>query len=198
MYMDAIAPLWVVGTERELHEAIVSRTLTANQSVEDEHFRSAYEWLADQLKRRLPGYTGKIPILAWYEKPKNLEFGYLPPGTRGVCIKCQIPVERVLSINSEGWLTVLNQWHLPLARDELLIFEGINVGIGSFDNLEPLQQQVVVDSWDRIFDVTAMKKAGYDPELCALVEKVEASEFCWNEFTSFTARPIEEARMELA
>jgi hypothetical protein len=112
-------------------------------------FEAAYEWMCCQMARRLPVWTGTLPIWAWPNRP-NLRSearpGRWPAGA--LLVTADVPRARCLFSDFELWHSVLNDQ--PLALDE-----------ASWDALTDrgASDRDVEGAWDAIFGFGA----GGDP-----------------------------------
>jgi len=60
----------------------------------------AYRWMAEQMKKRLPGCSGRLPIWAWHRpRPDLRRAGHLEKGTAGVCLELLVSADCVLLSN---------------------------------------------------------------------------------------------------
>jgi hypothetical protein len=115
------ATLWTVQTREVWEEFQRKGVLRAEGRRVIPEFREAYQWLMEQMKERLPGYSGRYPLWAWYHPKPDLRYaGLLPRGTRGVRIEFVAPVDRILLSDFDAWHAVLNKGFLALdeAEDE--------------------------------------------------------------------------------
>ena len=128
-----------------------------------DHFRPAYSWMIDQMRRRLPPSRARFPWWGWYRwsgkdraKPDLRAGGHLPKGIRGVRIELDIDPEEVLLSDFSDWHFPLNNFFLPLDETEDERFEQEEKRTRftfSGARTSPLQS-VVFASWERIFDLS--------------------------------------------
>jgi len=145
-----------------------SGTLCCDARLSDKDFAEAYEWMAEQMCKRLqvrrPAY-GVLPLWAWYQwdgeqrrKPDLRSGGHLPRGERGVRIEFEIDDNLVLLSDFELWHYVLNYWYLPasVAEDEAFSAKLTERGM-SFYKTKPLPEptfdKAIRESWERIFNL---------------------------------------------
>ena len=124
----------------------------------------SYGWMAHQMRRRLPGTAGKWPWWGWCRwegaarpRPDLRNGGHLLRGTRGVRIKLDIAKPHVLLSDFDAWHAVLNRWFLSVSEEEDEAFEQELAASGTRTTRpypEPYHTRIV-ESWDRIFDLTA-------------------------------------------
>lgn len=116
-------------------------------------FPKAYEWLVDQMDKRIEGNDGRYPIWLWTEFPKEFR-SYYP---KGVVLKVEIPDEKVLLSNFDAWHNVINNTYFCLTDEE-------------WDATEESDDVIVngvskEDSWLRIFNILEGKVQGTTPVL---------------------------------
>lgn len=132
--------------------------------VADERFvlpewRCAYQWMADQLAKKVPPPAGvTVPVWAWYRahgslrpKPDLRRSGHLAKGQKGVRIECVLPAEQVLLSSFDGWHAVLNNHCLSLDDAEYENHEHLARTL-SAEAFERVKQQ----SWQGIFDLNLL------------------------------------------
>lgn len=106
-------------------------------TLEEDRFYIAYDWMRQQMTKRIPDYQGNWPWWAWHtwgqrdgqplHKPDlRYERFLYADGEQHVRIELQIPDDKVLLSCFDGWHSVLNHWYLcytdeedDAARDEL-------------------------------------------------------------------------------
>ena len=158
----------------------------------DHYFRSAYDWMLNQMKKRITDYPDKYPIWAWYfPKPDLRKAAYLPKGTKGVRIECQVSAQRVLLSDFETWHNVLNDCYLALAEKEDEKWEKQAAKNKQSKNIQ-LIQQAKEKSWEKIFNLKALESQadknwlGSIQNIQATLEKIYLSEV--KKVTIFTAK----------
>lgn len=75
----------------------------------------AYEWLREQMRLRLPGYSGELPIWAFDEKP-DLRCQWRHDREH-VLLKIDVPRQRLVLTDYDKWHGVLNGWYLEAAHE---------------------------------------------------------------------------------
>ena len=144
-----------------------SGTLRCDTRFADRDFMPAYEWMAQQMLRRLKVCppNSAIPLWAWYQweghrrRPADLRRGgYLPAGERGVRIKFEIDDDLVLLSDFELWHYVLNYLYLPISLADGEAFEtrlaerGLSIH-KTTSRPDSVFDRIVKESWNRIFDL---------------------------------------------
>ena len=148
------ADIW---TSLQLRKCLIARR-PAREWIE------SYDWMAQQMRPRLPGAAGRCPWWGWYRwegvarpRPDLRSGGHLLCGTRGVRIELDIARSHVLLSDFDAWHAVLNRWFLSLSEAEDEAFEQELAASGTrttWPYPQPYHTRIV-ESWDRIFDLTA-------------------------------------------
>jgi hypothetical protein len=143
--------LWTIQTEdvyqKLLQDKIYYCDINKSILCEEESFRTAYGWMSNQMKIKIPSNV-KYPIWAWhsrdgkYKKPDLRQSGHAARGTKLVCIEIDVPDNEVLLSDFDKWHFVLNDFYC--GDDEDLFY-----------NLTEEQQKIEKEkSWNKIFDIT--------------------------------------------
>ena len=141
-------------------------------------FLPSYRWIMEQMKKRLPEYTGRFPVWTWYQpKPDLRGSGHFNRGTKAVRIECIVPKSRVLPSDFDAWHCVLNQGYLYLTDEEEQFWESrLPDPFCRYENLSPDIQAEMRLSWERIFDLELMIKSDWwtsdKQHLQAVIEKI--------------------------
>ncbi len=110
------------------------------------HLPDSYKWMMEQMTLRIPHYTGRAPVWAWYQPKPDLRFWSWRVQSDEQFVRIEFRVERsnVLLSNFDVWHAILNGWYLPLTKEE--------------DN-ESLKrsQEEMRESWNRIFDLELLE-----------------------------------------
>lgn len=152
----------------------------------DEHLLAAYEWMREQMTRRLPNYEGNHPWWA-YDYKLDLRahrFHTYPPNERGVRMELEIPQEKILLSAYGAWHCVLSRWYLPYATDpedyeregDAWNAEAKAHGVDTYQNSVPLPEpweSRMRASWERIFDVDDLRETN---TIQATFERLELAE----------------------
>lgn len=128
------------------------------------YHREAYEWIAGQMRLRLPPLHARFPLWGWClwqglgrPRPDLRASGHLARGTPGVRVEFDIPKDKVLLSDFDAWHCVLNKRFLSLTEDEDNAFAAELESARVQDRWpypEPFRSRVV-SSWQRIFDLEA-------------------------------------------
>lgn len=160
--------LWSIQSAKAWKELQSSGILHSNARYALDGFAPAYEWMGEQMDKRLPVQrpaADALPLWAWYQyngaqkrKPDLRRAGHLPHGERGVRIEFEIDDNLVLLSDFDLWHYVLNYWYLPVSTDRAEDFETRLARLGlSFYTTKPLSNPVLDEeikaSWNRIFDL---------------------------------------------
>lgn len=159
--------LWTIQSMAAWQVLIASRILHCyDQNIWDENF-DAYSWLIDQMEQRiqLRRPQNAFPLWAWYQwngerrnRPDLRTSGHLPRGDKGVRIEFQMSDHLVLLSDFDLWHYALNYWYLPQSIDDGELFEAklAEQGLSFYDTKpipEPEFHNIIVKSWERIFDI---------------------------------------------
>ncbi len=128
-------------------------------------FRDAYDWLAGQMRQRIPGYGGGYSWWGWRSpKPDLRRSGHLPRGTRGVRLELELDLAQVLLSGFDAWHIVLSRGYLALteAEDEAWDerFRAAVPDSSVWPAPEPWHSEILA-SWERIFDLEALAASEY-------------------------------------
>ena len=159
--------LWAIQTEEAWSELQTHGVLRATRKDIEEDFFHAYEWMVDQMAKRLPMRPGqdRFPLWAWYQwqneerrKPDLRSGGYMPKDQKGVRIEFEYPDQSALLSDFGLWHYVLNYWYLPESEADGEAFEAELTAAGlSLFTQKPVPDagfhKRIVQSWDRIFDL---------------------------------------------
>lgn len=138
--------LWTIQHKAAYEELLRKGVLRANpEYIFEEFFRESYEWMAEQMKKRIgsPPEGVHLPIWAWYQwegKRKRLDMRthgcWSDKGVPIVLLTLDVPDECVLLSDFDYWHVVLN--------DSALIFP--------IDNNTVYSKEEQRKSWEKIFD----------------------------------------------
>jgi hypothetical protein len=169
--------LWTIQHEDVLRIVREKGVFRADGRRCDRDFREAYAWLRQEVRKRVPGATGRPLIWAWKQpKPDLRQSGHLHEGTPGVRIELEIPDERVLLSDFDGWHFRLSSSYLPISaadmerwheqdRKKLQALQKENPRITTAELNRRIDEDVVdviEGSWDRVFDLPLMQTAFCD------------------------------------
>ncbi|MDQ1146528.1 hypothetical protein QE429_003355 [Bacillus sp. SORGH_AS 510] len=108
-------------------------------------FSDAYNWMMQQMKKKIPKYTGEYPIWLWTEKPDLRRYGHLNKGERGVLLKVEIEDSRLLLSDFMAWHSVIYNTYFFIDEDEDHLFYTSN-------------RTAIEESWQRIFDLEFLEQ----------------------------------------
>lgn len=111
-------------------------------------YPNEYQWIMQQMKKRLPNYNGEHPIWLWVKKPDMRQTGHFRGGTKCVRLTVELDETDVLISDFEDWHCVLNNWFCSDNEKEDIAFE------------QGLLNITKEDSWERIFALHRIR----DPE----------------------------------
>jgi hypothetical protein len=165
--------LWTIQRAARYDQWSKSRPLVTHASLIDTDLRSAYEWMSEQMAKRVgpPPNGVSFPIWAWryFAGKKNarpdLRRSLLPSGTAGVLLELELHPDGVVMSDFQKWHCVLNRCHLPLTHAEADRFEArladVTVPPGALPP-EPFASEIV-QTWERVFDVDGPRTDAWEP-----------------------------------
>lgn len=121
-------------------------------------FRDQYIWLVEQMKQCIgdPPQGVYYPVWAWYifdsqnKKPDLRLSGYRMPGEQSVCIEIEIPKEKVLLSDFDGWHFVLgHSYYIRGGSEE----ESDRIDIWLDGLSEEERNKEIESSWLSIFNI---------------------------------------------
>lgn len=147
---------WSIRSLAELELLQNGETLITPDDKIDDYHVTAYQWMTKELTKRIepPPQGVTYPIWVWRywnsrtkPKPDLRCGGHLARGTKAVRLELEIPDEKVLLSDFDGWHAVLNEWYH--AEDE--------ADWERFDELEKtlnpkIRKKLIEESWHKIFD----------------------------------------------
>lgn len=112
----SLLTLWTIRHRDEFDMLMHDGVLRTDAEHIDKDFRSAYQWMGNQLAKKVEPPLGCVyPLWAWWhwqgsQRPMpDLRSGaHLPKGTLGVRIKFTIELSEVLLSDFDAWHAVLN------------------------------------------------------------------------------------------
>lgn len=120
--------LWTIQHKKAYEEMLRTGVLRANSAhIFDEFFRESYEWMAEQMKKRVgaPPDGVELPVWAWYQwegMRKRTDMRH--HGRAGdkrvpiVLLTIDVPDDQVLLSDFDYWHVVLNDGELIFPYDE--------------------------------------------------------------------------------
>jgi len=161
--------IWSIQSRKAWEHLSEFGFLESNRHHSESSWPHAYEWMRDQLAKRIgePVRSDAMPLWGWYQwgsKGKRPDLRCLrhhwgPEGNH-VMIECELPDDEVLLSDHDAWHIALNNSHLPLDEDDDKKFDaklehyGWKAGAPNPDPLLPEIQK----SWEHIFDLDALKE----------------------------------------
>lgn len=144
--------------------------------------RRPYEWMRQQMKKRLPWTSGDYPVWAWLAEDHAKRFQpdarWGSVGEVMVEVGFEVPESRVLLSDFMAWHQVLN--NDAIVDNDALYSLGIS-------------EETKIASWDRIFDPSSLVPHWSDGSRQACVDRVFGSEILYAK--EFTIRPIDESEL---
>lgn len=138
--------LWTIQYREAYEEMLQTGVLRANpEYITDEIFRESYNWMAEQMKKRIgdPPEGVKWPVWAWYQwegrrkRPDMRHHGrWSDKGAPIVLLTIDVPDNQVLLSDFDYWHSVLNDGDIIFPYDENAVY-----------SKEERQK-----SWENIFD----------------------------------------------
>ena len=156
--------LWTIQTDRAYQRLVKDGQLIADAAYCDPDFERPYQWMLDQMKGRLrlEGPAPSAAVWAWSKwdpptrkRPDLRARGHLPPGESGYRIGLEVSVKDILLSDYNLWHHVLNYWYIPTCERDSNLFDSVhNQHRYGWDHLAPPNlHDLIVDSWERIFDL---------------------------------------------
>ena len=151
--------LWTIQPVETFTRLQREKVLYVDEHTVPEEFRHAYDWMREQMARRIPGYGGHYPWWGWVNRPDLRRSGHLPPGTKGVRLELEVPDAEVLLSDFDAWHCVLNRSYLALTEEEDEAWEArFRSAVPdpyAWPPPEPWYSEILA-SWERIFDLHAL------------------------------------------
>lgn len=157
--------VWTIQPLQVLVRLAEEQVLYADPHQIPEEFRHAYDWMRDQMWRRIHGYSGRYPWWGWASPCPDLrQSGHLPRGTRGVRLELALAPVEVLLSDFDAWHVVLNHGYLALSENEEeewdQRFETAVPNRLAWPPPEPWYADIL-DSWERIFQLEVLTASDY-------------------------------------
>ncbi|MBR5565358.1 MAG: DUF3841 domain-containing protein [Roseburia sp.] len=138
--------LWTIQHKAAYEDMLRTGVLRANpEYILEEFFRAPYEWMAEQMKKRIgtPPEGAELPVWAWYQwegkrkRPDMRSHGCSSDkGVPIVLLTIDVPEECVLLSDFDYWHVVLNDGELIFPFDENAVYS----------------KEERQESWEKIFD----------------------------------------------
>lgn len=157
MHPDALVRVWTYQGDDAWNIAQARGYFSgSSHHIENEdHFAPApYAWMREQMKKRLPDYSGDYPVWAWMKRLSAKKWPQKYMGTQERHrITALIPRKRILISNYETWHSVLNNGLLCDTEAEYDAFEaewGFHPSTQSAE-YSRAYAAAVEPSWEKIF-----------------------------------------------
>lgn len=118
---------------------------STKEGIEWPEFLEAYGWMMEQMVKRLPDFSGYYPIWAWPKRPDLRSYGQDFSQGSHVLLTLEVPEDRVLLSDFNGWHFILNGRFLALTEME----------DEEREKLPPTSEEIR-QSWEYIFDPEKM------------------------------------------
>ncbi|AGX43885.1 DUF3841 domain-containing protein [Clostridium saccharobutylicum] len=165
--------LWTIQNEGAYEKFKDTRILRANDRFICEDMIFHYNWIADQMKKRIGLLISekiKYPIWVWYQwngikhKKPDLRFsGHLEKGTKGVLLELEVEPQNALLSDFQDFNNVLNYGYISDSEEEYDSFYNELERYGySHYNLQSADKKSDIldeyklrlyESWEKIFDL---------------------------------------------
>ncbi|WHE88346.1 DUF3841 domain-containing protein [Lachnoanaerobaculum gingivalis] len=152
--------LWTIQHKTTYDILLETGRLIANEKslLFEGAFRSSYDWLAKQMKKRIgmPPNGVRYPIWAWYQwegvrkRPDMRTHRY--GGKKGipiVLLSIDVPDNMVLLSDFDMWHVILNDGYLPLYEK---------------DDIEYPSEDEKLKSWENVFCIDEVTDCWYIPK----------------------------------
>jgi hypothetical protein len=159
--------LWTIQTPEVLERVRTEGILYAEPERSEfiAEFPEPFEWVREEMDRRVPGHGGHFPWWAWYcPQPDLRRFSRAhPAGEDLVKIELLVPKSEVLLSAFSAWEMAMGCGYVCLNYPELDAWdqEMERHGINDCNRLPPEPwQATVISTWERIFDIPALEAGG--------------------------------------
>lgn len=164
------------GWEEAQQRGYLTGSHSAKYELND--FEYAYEWMRSQMAKRIPGFSGDLPVWGWLNRQNERKWKNSwivkdrtiePTFPR---IIASVPRKRILASCYELWHFHLNNWHIALSpqhEEDFDVSYPRNFGPG--ENAE--YQNKVEENWEKVFDI-GTPRSGYELEGYGKIDIVQA------------------------
>lgn len=115
----------------------------------------SYDWLREQLLRRIPGYTGRYPWWAYDHRPDLRRLRHMmQSGEVHALLELAVPSERVAILPARAWDSIFSGQYVAADRRESLDWERRRRRAVRDEDQWPLPEpwhSELLASWERIF-----------------------------------------------
>lgn len=126
-----------------------------------------YEWMREQMAKRIPDFSGDLPVWAWLKR-ENGKKRVRDPYTRLIAL---VPRKRILASCYDLWHHPLNNWFIATTEEEDKNYDQRwpkYIGHG-----EDSQHQKEVElHWEKIFDLREAR-TGYTLKNYGVLERIQ-------------------------
>ena len=133
-------------------------------SMPEPQFREKYQWLIDQMEKRIGTPPAEViyPVWAWYmqngrqSKPdlRSERWGNGPGDEQYTCIEVELPDDQVLLSDFDAWSIILLNGLLSRSEEEHDQLED------EYESLPPEKQRAFKEkNWERVFDLTPIENS---------------------------------------
>ena len=117
-------------------------------TAEEHNYLKPYEWMREQMAKRIEGYSGDFPMWGFFLQPNMRRRCFFTEPT--VMLVADVPRGRMLISDFDWWHTPLNNWYCATSEEEDDAFDAHHQGgVGP-----STVNQVMRDTWERIFDLS--------------------------------------------
>jgi hypothetical protein len=106
-----------------------------------------YDWMREQMGKRLTDYSGDYPVWAYFKKPNMRQTQFF--GEPVVLVEAEVPRSRMLISDFDLWHTPLNNWYCARTEAEADAYDARHAGGTGPTYRNP----EIIASWDRIFEI---------------------------------------------
>lgn len=147
---------WTTQYQEVWDRAEASGALKADGRRIRPYIRPAYRWMMQQMKERIPGYSGRFPIWAYPDtyKPDLRGLVFPDTGIKGVRVGFTANPDNVLPTKYRMWEDIMGGNYCAITRDEFETDREIGVS-GWSNSAEDVDRVAEIRaSWDRVFDLS--------------------------------------------
>lgn len=161
------------------------RLVADGRRITHKSFRPSYKWMMAQMKKRIPGYSGRYPVWCYYGHRASYyermnHYGVKAPHA---FIHARVPASRVLLSDFGAWHCILNRQYLSLNQREDRAFDKkVGKEYWWYEYLSAKFKKEIEKSWERIFDLKLLdSKAsniwfGKVDDIQGVIEYIDLSE----------------------
>lgn len=140
------------------------QVVQADRSMSHPEFLFAYDWISEQMSRRLKTGGERWPWWGWLDWTEVAYGASTVPDDEQIWLEIELPKDKVLLCDYTTWHLVLARAYVALTADEDEAWEremeAAGLSRGDWPLPEPWQTRLLA-SWERIFDLDALKGSEY-------------------------------------